>query len=751
MSAATRETLHIPVAGMTCQGCANSVERALRGVPGVLGAEVNFGSRTATIERDPELASGRDLAEAIEGAGFRVPADAGADVRSLTDDVAFAEREEGAARRRALRSFWIALGGGLLAVVLSHLSLRPAGAWAGLAVGAGVLVGAGREVLTDGWRALWRRAPDMNTLVGLGVVSAWSAALLALSWPDLFGHAPHHLRAALMILALVLLGRWLESGARARAGGAVRALLELAPATARVVEEDGSERVVPQSEMPRKAVVLVRPGERIPVDGEVVDGSSFVDESMLTGESFPRERAVGDRVHAGTLNGLGALRVRTTALGGATRLGRIAALVHRAQGTKAPVQRLADRVSGVFVPIVLTVSIVTALSWWAATADLGQALSHAVAVLVVACPCALGLATPTAIVVATGRGAREGVIIRNAAALETLASVDVIAFDKTGTLTQGKPVLRTFRPLAGDLEPDALLTLCAAVERSSEQPLARAVVRAAEDRELPRPEATDFEAEPGRGVRARVEGRDVWIGSPAAAAARGLDAARVDELVRALVARGETPALVSIDGELSGGLGFADALRDNAKSAIAQLRALNLDLRLLSGDHRSAVSAVADQLGIDDRAGELLPEDKADAIRALRDEGRRPALVGDGINDAPALALAEVGIAMGGGADVALEAADCALLADDPARLPMLVHLARRTLRTIRANLVWAFGYNVLAIPLAAGALEPWTHLRLPPAAAAAAMSGSSLVVVANSLRLRWVRLYHRVNTREAG
>ncbi len=731
-------TLQVPVTGMTCQACAQAVERALAAVPGVRRVVVNYGSRTATIDRDPERASGPQLVAAIEGAGYGVPPDLDADTRSLAADVEFADDAEERALARTRRDFVVAFALGLAAVVAARAGAPPLVA---IALSAPVVWYAGLGILRSGLRAALRLAPDMNSLVALGVLSAWLASTLALARPDLFGAWAMHLQAALMILAFVLLGRWLEGRARAAAGGAVRALLDLAPPTARVFRM-GEERTVPLAEVRPGNLVVVRPGERIPVDGNVMSGHSFVDESMLTGESIPVERGPGETVHAGTLNGLGAIHIQATGIGAASAVGRIAAAVHAAQGSRAPVQRLADRISGIFTPIVLAIAVSAFAGWWLATGDVAQAVASLVAVLVIACPCALGLATPTAIVVATDRGAREGLLFRDAGAIETLARVDLVAFDKTGTLTAGKPKLRRIlRPAGAALDEATCLRLVAALESQSEQPLGRAIAAAAAERDIALPPPTQFAAEPGRGVRGVVEGHAVWAGSPAAARAEGLDAGAVDALVGTLVAQGESPVIASIDGELAAAFGLADELRPGARLAVSRLFELGVEPWILSGDHATAVSAVAHRLGVDGFEGQLSPADKLERLRALQAQGRVVAMVGDGINDAPALSAADVGIAMGGGADVAIEAADCALLRDDPARLSALLVLARRTLHTIRANLAWAFAYNVVALPLAAGAFAAWPGWTARPEWAAAAMAGSSLIVVLNSLRLRWTRL----------
>jgi Cu+-exporting ATPase len=577
----------------------------------------------------------------------------------------------------------------------------------------------------------------------MGALTAWFAAAAGVIRPELVHDGASHVHAVVMIIAFVLLGRELEGRARARAGDAVRALLDLAPPTARVLRR-GEEQVVPLAEVQRGNLVRIRPGERIPVDGTILSGTTSVDESMLTGESMPVERGAGDKLHAGTLNGNGSVSLQATGVGRDSALGRIAEAVRRAQGSKAPVQRLADRVSAVFVPIVLAIALVTLVAWLASGAGASVAIAHAVSVLVIACPCALGLATPAAIMVASGRGAREGILVKSATAFETAARVDTIAFDKTGTLTRGKPELRRVELAPGAPVERDLLALIAAVEDHSEQPLARALVAAARERGIDLPPAEDFRAEPGLGVRARVRGKLVWIGSPSLASARGAGDVPVEPLLAAIQTRGETPVLVSIDGAFVAALGLADAARTSSGETVRALRELGADVAILSGDHPRAVAALAAELGVQDARGALRPDDKVRAIAELRARGRRVAMVGDGINDAPALSAADVGIAMGGGADVALAAADCALLVDDPARVVTLVQLSRATVRIVRENLAWAFAYNVIGLPLATGALESWIGWSVHSGPAAAAMAASSVLVVLNSLRLRWMDIARR-------
>jgi Cu+-exporting ATPase len=773
----TKNTLTTPVAGMTCQGCANSIQKALSGLEGVFEAEVNFGSRSAKVVRDPAVATAAIIGEAIREAGFEVPDLESGQKRSLAEDIAFGEGAERVAEARTKRNFVLSL-----ALFLGMLGAHQIGVpyWVLVAIAAPAVFVAGLDILKDGLHAAKRRSPDMNTLVGAGVLVAFTAAALAPLSPEVFGHGMDNLHAALMILVFVLLGRMLEGRARSRAGGAVRALLNLAPDRARVLRK-GEEVEVGLDEVKVGNLVLVRPGERIPVDGQVASGHSEVDESQLTGESFPVERSGGDRVHAGSLNGTGALTIKTEAVGESSALGRIAEAVHAAQGSRAPAQRLADRVSRVFVPVVLGVAAIAffgtwlsagftdaGFDWSAARTGLTPAFGRLVAVLVVACPCALGLATPTAILVASGRGAKEGLLIKDAAALEHLALVDTILFDKTGTLTAGEPELRRVlvaddftppgpglmagpdapMPVAAGTSPEALregekalLGLAAAVEKLSEQPLARAIVGAATAESVTIFPCLDFAAQPGRGVTGTVRKRAMWLGSPRAAIEAGLPADLVRRLAADFAEAGETPVIVTQDGKYAGAFGFYDSPRTTSAATIVALKKLGLSAQILSGDHPGAVAAIAKDLGIEAFHGQLLPEQKAERITEMTKSGRLVAMVGDGVNDAPALAAATVGIAMGGGADVAIEAADCALLVDDPRRIVSLIHLARKTRSTIRGNLLWAFSYNVLALPVAAGALSPWTSWSLPASWAAAAMAASSVVVVTNSLRLHRTKL----------
>ncbi|MCE9594159.1 MAG: cation-translocating P-type ATPase [Planctomycetes bacterium] len=741
MSERALEPLVVPIAGMTCQGCAQSVERALAAVPGVAKAEVSFGSRTATLTRDPEVADDAAIREAVRDAGYSVPATDFGTENSLARDVRFAVDAERRERARTLRNLVIAASFGAASVLAEHGAHARHGfdpAFAALLFSLPVQFVAGFDVLRDGLRGLVRRAPDMNTLVALGTLAAWSSAVTAWLAPS-FGSGESHLHAALLILVFVLFGRWLEARARARTGDALRALIELAPPTARVVR-GGVEVDVPLADVRRGNVVTLRPGERIPVDGDVTGGDSTVDESLLTGESAPIEKRVGERVHAGTQNQDGALTVRVTAVGADSAVGRIATWVRRAQGSKPRVQRLADRVSAIFVPTVLGLAALTFVGWWLGTRDVSAALAHAIAVLVAACPCALGLATPTAIVAASGRAAREGLLVKSAEVLESLADLRAVALDKTGTLTRGRPKLTSIAVVDGAQE-NARLQLAASVEARSEHPFARALVEAARERALELHATTEFASEPGRGASALVDGRRVAIASPRAARERGVDAAELERALRPATERGETCVVLLVDGVLAAVFGFVDPPRESSARTVVALRERGLALTLLSGDHPAAVARLARELGLEDARAETRPDEKARVVEELRARHGPVAMVGDGINDAPALAAADVGIALGGGADVAVEAADAALLVDDPAKLVTLIDLARAARRIVRANLVWAFGYNVVALPAAMGVFELAGFAPLAPQWAAAAMAASSVIVVLNSSRLATLRL----------
>jgi Cu+-exporting ATPase len=587
---------------------------------------------------------------------------------------------------------------------------------------------------------------NMFTLIGLGVGVAYGYSAVAALFPGIFPHAFRHasgevavyFEAGAVITALILLGQVLELRARGRTGAAIRELLALAPETARRIAVDGSEEDLPLDEIGVGDLLRVRPGERVPLDGTVVEGRSFVDESMVTGEPMPVAREPGDRVIGGTLNGSGALVVRAEKVGAETLLARIVAMVAEAQRSRAPIQRLADRVAGVFVPVVLAVAVLTFAAWAAAGPEprLAHALVNAVAVLIIACPCALGLATPMSIMVAMGRGASLGVLFRDAEAIERLCEVDTLVVDKTGTLTEGRPELASLAAAPG-FDEGELLRLAAGLERASEHPLAAAIVRAADARGLAPAPVEGFEALAGRGVRGRVDGREVALGTHALLRHLGVDASAWAARAEELRSEGRTVLFAAIEGGLAGLLAVADPIKASAPEAIAALRAEGLRIVMLSGDSRTTAQAVARRLGIDEVIAEVLPEQKVEVVVRRQAEGRVVAMAGDGINDAPALARAQVGIAMGTGTDVAMESAGVTLVRGDLRGIVRARRLSRLTVRNIRQNLFFAFVYNGLGVPIAAGVLYPWLGVLLSPMLAAAAMSASSVSVIANALRLR--------------
>ena len=750
-------TIDMPVVGMHCAACANRIERALGDTPGVKEAGVNFATARATVKFDPRSVTPHDLRAAVQGQGYDALLPEPGDGQNGVEDAATQARE--AEYQRARVRFLVAAAltvpvlilamGGHLIPSLKETFDFPARPWVELLLTTPVLFWAGWDFIAGAWRAARHRAADMNTLVAVGTLSAYLYSLAATIAPAWFtpahAHGPQPLPAvyyevAASIVVLILLGNLLQARATARTRGALRSLIGLSPKTARL-ERDGRELDVPLDEVRVGDTVLVRPGEKVPVDGIVVDGSSAVDESMLTGEPLPVTKKPGDPVIGGTLNTTGAFRFRATRVGADTVLQQIVRLVQQAQGSKAPIQRLADRISGVFVPVVLCLAVITFVVWFdLAPPDtrLTQALYAAVTVLIIACPCALGLATPTALMVGIGRGAQAGILIKGGEALEMAHRVTAVVLDKTGTVTEGKPAVTDVRP-AGGFAENELLRLAASAERGSEHPLATAVVQAATDRRLSLATPTNFKAVAGHGLEAEVEGRGVLIGNQKFLADRGVPTNELsaDDLSES----GKTLVFVAVDDRFAGSIAVADRPKPGAREAITRLKAEGLSVVMLTGDTARTAGAIARELGIDRVIAGVLPEGKANSIAALQAEDHVVAMVGDGINDAPALAKADVGIAMGTGTDVAIEAADIVLVKGDLAGVERAIALSRATMRTVKQNLFFAFAYNVLGIPLAAGVLYPVTGWLLSPMIASAAMALSSVSVVTNALRLRGFRV----------
>ncbi len=743
--------LDLPVLGMSCAACVRHVERALAEAPGVRSATVNLATNRATVVFDPGSVGVEQLAASVKNAGYELVLPAPEDASSEAPDPEAAARAR--ETRDARRRFAVATALGLPVLVLgmSHGALGVPGAnWIELALTLPIVLYSGRPYYARAWAALRHRTADMNTLIALGTGAALLYSLAATLAPGLVapereGHAapPVYYEAVAGIIALVLLGKLLETRARSRTSAAIRKLARLQAKSARVLR-GGEEVEISLDLVAVGDVVAVRPGERVAVDGEVIEGGSRVDESMLTGESVPVEKGPGAAVTGGTMNRTGAFRFRVTRVGKDTVLQQIIRMVEEAQGSRAPIQRLADRVSAVFVPAVLVVAIATFLAWYLAAPEatrLSMALVNAVAVLIIACPCAMGLATPTAILVATGRGAEAGILVKGGEALEAAGGIDTVVLDKTGTVTVGSPAVTDALPAPGGVSEDELLRLAASAEAGSEHPLGEAIVNEARRRGLPLAPFSGFEAKPGRGIVARVEGRRLVLGSRRFLDEEGVAPDAFVDHAADLAARGRTPVLVAADGKLVGILGIADPVREGAAEAIAEMKSLGLDVILLTGDHRATAEAVAREVGIATVIAEVLPDRKAAEVMALKSAGRKVAMVGDGINDAPALASADLGIAIGTGTDVAIAASDVTLVGADLRGVVRSIRLSRRALATIRQNLFWAFGYNTLGIPIAAGVLYPWTGWLLSPVLASAAMALSSVSVVTNSLRLRRANL----------
>jgi Cu+-exporting ATPase len=622
--------------------------------------------------------------------------------------------------------------------------------WIQFALATPVVLWAGWPFFVRGWKSILNRSLNMFTLIAIGVGAAWIYSVVAVLAPGLFpsamlrmdGSAPVYFEAAAVITVLVLVGQVLELRAREQTSGAIRALLDLTPKTARRVRDDGADEDVTRDLVAVGDRLRVRPGEKVPVDGEILEGRVAIDESLVTGESMPVTKEAGAKVIAGSLNKTGSFLMRADKVGADTLLAQIVQMVAQAQRSRAPIQRLADRVSGWFVPAVIGIAVIAAIVWGLVGPDprLSYALVAAVSVLIIACPCALGLATPISIMVGVGRGARAGVLIKNAEALERFEKVDTLVLDKTGTLTEGRPSVTAIRAAAG-FDEGELLRLSASLERGSEHPLADAIVRAAADRNLTLSEVSEFDSPVGRGVTGLVDGRRLVLGNARYLKAVGVDVEAFETEAEALREDGATAIFVAVDGAAAGVLGIADPVKATTAEAIQDLKAAGLRLVMMTGDNRTTARAVARQLGIDDVRAEVLPQDKASVVEQLRAEGRIVAMAGDGVNDAPALAAADVGVAMGAGSDVAIESAGVTLLGGDLQGIVRARHLSRAVMGNIRQNLLFAFGYNSLGIPVAAGLLFPVFGLMLSPALAALAMALSSVSVIANALRLRAVRL----------
>ena len=739
----------LPIGGMTCASCSARIEKVLSKMPGMEKASVNLATETAALAYDPAVLRLSEIKDKIRSLGYE-PLEARKTSQAL-EQRARKEKVLRVMRRKLIMA-------AVFALPLLYLAMGP---MVGLPVPAALdpdafpkrfalaqllltlpIIMAGYRFYTSGTRALLSGGPNMDSLIAIGTSAAILYSLYG-TWQVFNGdhHAVHRLyyESAGVIIALILLGKTLEAVSKGRTGEAVRKLMGLAPKTA-LIWHDGEEKQIPIEEVEIGDLLIVRPGDSIPVDGQVVEGSSAVDEAMLTGESMPVDKRPGDTVYAATVNTTGAFRFRAQKVGDDTALAQIIRLVEEAQGSKAPIAQLADKVSGIFVPTVVLIALVSGIAWYIGTKDPAFALTIFISVLVIACPCALGLATPTAIMVGTGKGAEQGILIKSGEALETAHHLDAVVLDKTGTLTRGRPKVTDILPADG-VSKDQLLALAAAAEAGSEHPLGQAIVAEAKERGLSLKPASGFTAISGRGLRAELSGQTILAGNRQLMAENSVPLDGFTQQADTLAGQGKTPMYFAVDGALTGLIAVADVLKPSSVQAVRALTDMGLQVYMLTGDNLKTARAIAAEAGITQVIAEVLPGDKAGEIKRLQDSGLKVAMVGDGINDAPALVQADVGIAIGSGTDVAMESADIVLMHSDLKDVGTAIRLSRRTIRTIRENLFWAFGYNVLGIPVAAGLLHLFGGPLLSPMIAAAAMSFSSVSVLLNALRLKRMKL----------
>lgn len=736
--------IYMPIGGMTCAACVRAVEKAIGKLDGVSDVSVNLATGKAKIVYDPSKVRLSRIREAVTKAGYEPlelesPNQADYDKARRESEIKNLRIKLIVSAVFTLPLFYIAMGhmvGLPLPMIIDphHSPLNFGLIQLMLVIPA---MAAGYRFYTVGFSRLIRREPNMDSLIAVGTAAAFLYGVYAVIQ---IMNGNHHYSDDLyfettgVIITLILLGKLLESVARGRTSEAIKKLMGLAPKTA-VVIQDGKETVIPVEEVEVGDIILVKPGEKIPVDGEVVEGRTSVDESMLTGESIPVEKNPGDKVVGATLNKNGTIRFRATKVGRDTTLAQIIKLVEEAQGSKAPIAKMADVIAGYFVPIVMSIAVIAGLAWLISGQSFVFSMTIFISVLVIACPCALGLATPTAIMVGTGKGAEHGVLIKSGEALETAHKIDTVVFDKTGTVTEGKPVV-TDIITTGTVGETELLQLAASAEKGSEHPLGEAIVNSAAERKL-EPEAVEsFEAIPGQGIEAVIKGRSMLLGNKKLMDNRGIEITLQEES-DSLAEEGKTPMFIAIDGKLAGIIAVADVMKANSRKAIEALHMMGIEVVMITGDNKRTAAAIARQAGIDRVLAEVLPQDKANEIRKLQGEGKKVAMVGDGINDAPALAQADIGIAIGSGTDVAMESADIVLMRSDLMDVPTAIRLSKRTIRNIKQNLFWAFAYNTAGIPIAAGLLYLFGGPLLNPMIAAGAMAFSSVSVVSNALRLR--------------
>lgn len=740
----------IPVGGMTCAACARRVEKAIGKLEGIDETSVNFATEKATVTYNPQTVRLSAIRGAIEKAGYQ----------ALEVDKADAADEDRARKQKEIKTLWTKfIVSAVFSLPLFYIAMAPMISFVRLPFPAGIepmrypliyallemllvipVIAVGYRFYTVGFKALIQRSPNMDSLIAIGTTAA-----VLYSVYNTFQIAAGHFMAvdalyyesAGVIITLILLGKSLEAVSKGRTSEAIKKLMGLAPKTATVFM-DGIEKEIPIDEVEIGDVIIVKPGEKIPVDGTVLSGHTSIDESMLTGESMPVDKKEGDPVYAASINTTGAFRFKAEKIGSETALAQIIKLVEDAQGSKAPIAQMADIVSGYFVPVVCAIALVSGIAWYFGTGgDLKFALTIFISVLVIACPCALGLATPTAIMVGTGKGAENGILIKGGEALETAHKITTIVFDKTGTITEGKPTVTDVLTAEG-IKKDTLLQLTASAEKDSEHPLGQAIVLGAKEAGLELFATERFEALTGRGIEARIQGEDILAGNRKLMEERNISMAGMEEISDRLAEEGKTPMYVAMNGTLAGIVAVADVVKESSRAAIESLHKMGMEVAMITGDNSKTAAAIAKQVGIDRVLSEVLPKDKSSEVKKLQSEGKKVAMVGDGINDAPALAQADIGIAIGSGTDVAMESADIVLMRSDLMDVPTAIHLSRQTIRNIKQNLFWAFGYNVIGIPIAAGLLHLlFNGPLLNPIFAAAAMSLSSVSVLTNALRLK--------------
>ena len=740
----TREVI-IPIEGMTCAACSRAVDRAINKLEGVKEGSVNLATEKARVIYDPQTTRLSDIRDAIVKAGYK-PLEIKAE--SQTDEA----RKR---REREISTMWtkfivaLVFTAPLFYIAMGHMIglpvprfMQPETNPLNFALTQLILtlpaIAVGYKFYTVGFRTMLKGSPNMDSLVAMGTSAAFIYSLYAL-WQVTQGHSEYagslYFETVGVIITLILLGKTLETVAKGRTSDAIKKLMDLAPKTAIVIQGD-QEIIVPIEEVEEGDIIVVKPGQSIPTDGEVVQGLTSIDESMLTGESIPVQKKAGDRVVGGSLNKTGSIHFRATRVGDDTALAQIIKLVEEAQGSKAPIAQMADIISGYFVPIVFGIGLLAGLGWWISGESAIFSLTIFISVLVIACPCALGLATPTAIMVGTGKGAEHGVLIKSGEALETAHKVDTVILDKTGTITTGEPKVTDILVYSG-IEKDELLRLAASAERGSEHPLGEAILEAALEQDMGLESPEIFNAIPGHGIEATILAKDMLLGNKRLMDDRGIEISEALDDAQRLSQEGKTPMYISVDGELAGIIAVADVLKDSSVDAIKALHKLDLEVIMITGDNEKTAQAIAKEVGIDRVLAEVLPQDKANEIKKLQEQGKKIAMVGDGINDAPALAQAEIGIAIGSGTDVAMESADIVLMRSDLTDVSVAISLSKKTITNIKQNLFWAFGYNTLGIPVAAGLLHIFGGPLLNPMIAALAMAFSSVSVVTNALRLK--------------